>query len=261
MVKIAAIQMSSTDSISDNLKYAAQLINEAADKGVQLVGLPEGFCLYGVNNEKKIQHAETFGFGVVQDYLANIALKNKIWILGGAFLIKETDGRIYITSLVYNSSGECVAKYHKIHLFKAFLNNNEYNEANFASPGRDYVVISTPFGRLGLSICFDLRFPLVYHKLSQLGAEIIAAPSAFTYVTGKMHWEILLRCRAIDSFSYIFAPAQYGIHVNGFRTYGHAMIVNPRGEIIAEMQEEKGGFITADIDLREVYQIRKRIIK
>jgi predicted amidohydrolase len=262
MVKVAAVQMCASHILEDNLKEVSLLVKEASNLGARLIGFPEGFSLYGVSNEIKHDYVEQLGSGVVQGHLANLAAKYNMWILGGSVFIKEPDGRIYITSLVYNSNGECVARYNKINLFKAFLSHNlEYVESSFASPGRDHVVIPTPIGRLGLSICFDLRFPQLYQKLYQLGAEIISAPSAFTHITGQKHWEVLLRSRALDTFSFMFAPAQYGVHSNGLRTYGHAMIVNPWGEVIQEMHEDKSGLVVADIDIREVYQARKKIIK
>jgi predicted amidohydrolase len=261
MSKFAAIQMCASSNIDENLSTAQVLIHEAYEKGAEFIALPEGFSLYGVDREKKIAHAERIGDGKVQNFLANMAQKYKVWLLGGTVLIKEHNQQYYISSLLYNSAGECIARYNKINLFKANLNHMRYAETDIASPGSDYVVVATPFGRVGFSVCFDLRFPALFQKLYQLGAEIIAVPSAFTYITGAAHWEVLLRARALDTFCYIVAPAQFGKHDNGYKTYGHSMIINPWGEIMERLTLPQNGIVIQNLDMREVYRCRNKIIK
>lgn len=262
MFKFAAIQMCAHHIVDDNLGLASQLIQKACDDGADVIGLPEGFSHYGLNRADKLAHAEEDGQGVVQDFLATMALKYKVWLLGGTVLIKQASGHYYISSLFYNPQGIRVARYNKIHLFRANLTSTlQYSETDIASPGEDYIVVTTPFGRIGLSVCFDLRFPEHFKKLYQLGAEVIAVPSAFTYITGKAHWELLLRCRALDTFCFIVAPAQFGKHSNGLQTFGHTMIINPWGEIKNILRTPQNGIVMENIDIREVYQCRRKILK
>jgi predicted amidohydrolase len=262
MTRIAALQLSANHVVGDNLELAADLILTAADRGAKIAALPEAFSHYAMNMDDRMANVERLGHGKVQDFLATAAQKNQIWLIGGTLLIQDVDDKIYISCLIFNDKGERVGIYRKMHLFEANLSPYEqYSEASFAQAGHEPLVITTPFGRLGCSVCFDLRFPKLYQNLFNLGAEIIFAPSCFTYTTGRAHWEILLRARAIDTFAYLVAPAQYGHHTNGKKTYGHSMIINPWGEVEAELSEEKAGVVFHDIQLKQVYQARKKIIK
>lgn len=262
MTRIAAVQLSANHQIQENLQLAANLMKQAADQGAKIVALPEAFSHYAMDMNDRMAAVEDLGQGEVQDFLADQAQQHKIWLIGGTILIRDLDGKIYISSLVFNDQGERIGIYRKIHLFRANLSSQEqYCEYDFAHPGQNPLVVNSPYGRLGCSVCFDLRFPEHFQKLHRLGADIIFAPSCFTYTTGSAHWDILLRARALDTFSYLIAPAQYGLHSNGRKTYGHSMIVNPWGEIEAIIKEEKAGIAISDIHLNQVYLTRKKIIK
>jgi predicted amidohydrolase len=254
--------MCSNHIVEDNLKQANSLINQAIQAHAELIVLPECFSHLGLNTEDKLRHSEKFGVGRVQEFLAHQAQKHSVWIVGGAQLIRNDDESIHISSLIFDPNGECVGRYNKNHLFKAKLSNHEeYSEASIATKGTEKLVADTPFGKIGFSICFDLRFPEHYQQLYQLGAEILLAPSSFTYTTGKVHWEVLCRSRALDTFSYVIAPAQCGKHTNGFHSYGHSMVVSPWGEVIGELKEANIGVLINEIHLKNVFDTRKKIIK
>jgi nitrilase len=262
MSKVAAIQMCSNHIVADNLKQASGLIEQAIDAGAELIVLPECFSHLGLNVEDKIQHSEKFGRGQVQEYLAHTAQKYSAWIVCGALLIRNDDDSIHISSLFYNPNGECIGRYNKNHLFKAKLSNCEqYSEASIASHGTELLVVDSPFGKIGFSICFDLRFPEHFQKLYDMGAEILLAPSSFAYTTGRVHWEVLCRSRALDTFSYLIAPAQCGTHSNGFNSYGNSMIVSPWGELLAKLNEPNIGVLICEIDVQSVWDTRQKIIK
>lgn len=261
MSKIAAIQMCSTTNVDENLKQAALLIAEAASEGAQLAVLPEMFPLFGFDTKDKVLVKEEPGSGKIQDFLATISQKYGIWIVGGTIPLSSNDqNKIKAACLVFDSTGLQIGRYDKIHLFDVQLSEQEfYRESDSTEPGKDLTVIDTPLGKLGLCVCFDLRFPDLFHKLFLLGAEIIAVPSAFTKQTGHAHWEILMRCRAIDSFCYMIGACQGGKHHNNRETYGHSMIINPWGEIVAQAKPSGSGIIYSEIDLQNLYAIRKQI--
>lgn len=262
MTKIAAIQLCSSDNIDDNLATTAHLIQQAADKGAKLVVLPEMFAYLGSGKQTDTSMtAEQPGSGKVQDFLACSALKHSIWIVGGTLPIMcNKTNKIKAACLVFNNEGIQVARYDKMHLFDVQLPGGEcYKESATIAPGDKLSVIETPLGKLGLCVCFDIRFPHMFTELTALGAEIIAIPAAFTQQTGQAHWELLMRCRALDSFCYIIGAGQGGIHPNGRRTHGHSMIVSPWGDILDEILTPSPAIAFAEIDLQTLHDIRARI--
>lgn len=258
MSKCAAIQMASSPNVGANLLEADKLIGEAANAGAELVALPENFALMGEHETDKLKVKEADGAGPIQDFLAAAALKHRVWIVGGTIpLAGENDNKVRASSLVYNDRGERVARYDKMHLFDVSVpdTEEEYRESNSIEPGHEPVIVDTPFGKLGLSVCYDLRFPELYRKLAALGAEILLVPSAFTAQTGAAHWEVLLRARAIENLCYVIAPNQGGFHINGRKTFGHSMIVDPWG-LILDSHNNGSGFVCADIDRERLEKVR-----
>jgi nitrilase len=257
--KIAALQMASGPQLQANLMEAGRLIKEAAAQGAEMVVLPETFVLMGKQEQERLAIAETAGDGPIQQFLQQQAQKYKVWIVAGTIPIRSDDpDHAYATSFLYNAQGEVVARYDKIHLFDAMVGENRdtYTESAATKPGAQPVVVDTPFGRLGMSVCYDLRFPELYRRLSEAGAQILVVPSAFTEITGKAHWEVLLRARAIENLCYVVAAAQGGYHVNGRTTYGHSMVVDYWGNIL-NMREKGAGIVTASLDLASLEQQRK----
>lgn len=261
MSKAAAIQMCSSHLVRENLTTAAKLIKNAASNGAKLVVLPEMFAIMGKTPKDKVLAKEPFGHGVIQDFLSQEAKKNDVWLVGGTIPIRCDDPeKIRASCLVYNSLGKCMARYDKIHLFDAIISASEsYQESDSTQAGDQVVVVDTPIGKLGLAVCYDLRFPHLFTALRNRGAEIIAVPSAFTVKTGEAHWKLLSRSRAIDSFCYIVGACQGGMHANGRKTYGHSLIVDPWGAVVDERQEATEGVVYAPIQLEELYKIRQSI--
>lgn len=258
--RVAAIQMCSTDNVSDNLTQAKQYIQQAVDDGAKLIVLPENFAMMGLDPKDNLKYKEVFGHGMIQDFLRHAASHNGIWVVGGTIpiAIPEYAEKVYASSLVFNSQGECVARYDKIHLFDIALHAEQeiHNESQTIYPGQNIVVFDSPFGKCGLAICYDIRFPELFRAMQEKGVEIIVLPSAFTVPTGKAHWDILIRARAIENQAYLIAAAQTGVHTNQRKTYGHSMIVNPWGDVIAILTHAKG-FVCADIDLHYLHQLRR----
>jgi len=247
MSKDSAIQMSSGPNIQANLDEAAKLIEQAASQGAELLVLPENFSQMATTDKERVSSAEVAGEGLVQSFLSMQASKNKCWIVGGTIPIQsEEAGKAYSSSLVFNDKGEQVARYDKIHMFDVLIeeNNETYNESATTTAGEEIVVIDTPFGRLGLSVCYDLRFPELYRTMIDQGMEICALPAAFTAFTGQSHWEPLIRARAIENQCYMVAAAQGGYHLNNRQTFGHSMIVNPWGNILGSVGTGPGVVIT-----------------
>lgn len=287
--KIAAIQMASGPKVRANLMEASRLIREAANKGAQMVVLPESFALMAMHEVENIKRAERQGdcasHSTIQNTLKQCAIENKIWIVAGSIPLlsdkseSNNSEKVSAASLMFNDKGEIVARYNKIHLFDVDIQannqasnqakNNEdaqndngnkgnesYRESDTFEAGKDIVVVDTPCGKVGMSICYDLRFPMLYQEMVKQGAQVILVPSAFTYTTGEMHWEPLLKARAIETQCYVIAAAQGGFHVNGRRTYGHSMAIDYLGKTQALL--EKGtGVITIDIDLQEQAKLRQ----
>lgn len=247
MSKVAAIQMTSGPNVQANLDEAAKLIEQASSQGAKLVVLPENFSQMPMTDQERVGNAESLGEGLVQDFLANQAEKNNTWIVGGTIPIKsEQRDKAYASSLVYNDQGEQVARYDKIHMFDVLIeqSNETYTESATTVAGEKVVVIDTPFGRMGLSVCYDLRFPELYRTMVDQGMEVCVIPSSFTAFTGQSHWEPLIRARAIENQCYVIAAAQGGYHVNNRQTYGHSMIVSPWGNILGSVGTGPGVVLT-----------------
>ncbi len=260
MPHIAAIQMTSTNDVEINLQTAARFIAQAAAQGATLIALPEMFVIFGTDTEKKAAR-ETFGVGKIQTFLSEQAKQHKIWLIGGTIpLICDIPNKSRAACLVYNPEGICVARYDKMHLFDVQLNTTTeiYRESDFIEPGTEIKTVETSIGKVGLSVCYDVRFPELYRHLSEQGAEILSVPSAFTVPTGQAHWEILLRARAIENQCYVLAPAQTGQHNAKRQTYGHSVIIDPWGKIIAQ-REAGEGVIVAEVDLNYLKEVRRKI--
>jgi deaminated glutathione amidase len=257
--KIAAIQMASGPNVRANLESAKRLIEQAVESGAKLVVLPENFAIMGLSESDKVAVSEADGEGPIQDFLARQASNHGIWLVGGTVPIKSSDpARVYAACLLYNDRGERVARYDKIHLFDVHLmdSNESYNESETTLNGNDVVVVDTPFGRLGLAVCYDLRFPELFRNMLDQGVEIVCLPSAFTALTGNAHWESLIRARAIENLSYVVAAAQGGYHINGRETHGHSMIVDPWGNILNQLKSGSG-VVIADLDQEWLSRIRR----
>ena len=252
--RIAAIQMVSAPELAANLAAADRLIAEAARAGARLAALPENFYLIGRHETDKVRLREPDGKGPIQDFLAGAAKKHGLWLVGGTAPIEcgEND-RILSACLVFDATGRRVARYDKMHLFRFDGGEERHDEARTLQPGAGAVALESPFGRLALSICYDVRFPELYRSLGTFDAMFV--PSAFTVPTGAAHWELLLRARAIENQAYVVAPAQGGLHASGRRTYGHTMVVDPWGTVLAERAEGEG-VVLADIDPERTRQVR-----
>ncbi|HMH89388.1 MAG TPA: carbon-nitrogen hydrolase family protein [Steroidobacteraceae bacterium] len=260
MGKVAAIQMTSSHVVAENLASAEALLREAKDAGALIACLPENFSFIGLKDADKLQVAEPDGNGQVQAFLSETAAKLNLWILGGTIVIRTNDSsRVANSSLLIDADGKRVVRYDKIHLFDVTIpgRNEQYRESNHVLPGRDPVLADTPVGKLGLSVCYDMRFPELYRELVLQGAEWLAMPAAFTVPTGLAHWETLLRARAIENLCYVVAPAQSGLHTSGRETYGDSLIVDYWGQVLSRLAKGTG-VITADIDLASQAESRAR---
>lgn len=258
MSKCAAIQMASSPNISSNLLEAEKLIAEAAKAGAELVALPENFALMGDHELDKIKAKEIDGTGQIQSFLATVAKKYAVWVIGGTIPIAGDDSnKVRAACLVYNDKGERIARYDKMHLFDVNVpgTSEVYRESDSIEPGFELLVLDTPFGKLGIAVCYDLRFPEFFRKMSKQGVEILVIPSAFTSETGAAHWELLLRARAVENLCYVIAPNQGGFHVNGRKTFGHSMIIDPWG-VVLDCYKTGSGFVSADIDLERLEKVR-----
>ncbi len=259
MSKVAAIQMTSGPNVQANLDEAAKLIAQAASQGAELIVLPENFSQMPMTELERVGNAEKPGDGLVQNFLSTQAAKHKTWIVGGTIPIRSDDkAKAYSSSLVYDADGKQVARYNKIHMFDVLIEeqNETYNESATTVAGDEPIVIDTPFGKLGLSVCYDLRFPELFRTMVDMGMEICVIPSAFTAFTGQSHWEPLIRARAIENQCFVIAAAQGGYHVNNRQTYGHSMIVNPWGNILGSVGTGAGVVIT-EIDKSVLETTRK----
>jgi len=255
--KIAAIQMASGPNVEGNLNEARRHISKAVEQGAKLVVLPEFFAIMGMEAKDTVKVREEVGQGNIQQFLSETARKHKIWLVGGTIpLVANSPDKVRNSCLVYDETGAQVARYDKIHLFNLTLGNEQYNEAQTIEAGNQVVVIDSPFGRIGLAVCYDLRFPELFRAMKNV--DIIVLPAAFTATTGKMHWEPLVRARAIENLSYFIAAAQGGYHVNGRETHGHSMIVDPWGRIMDELQRGSG-VVIADINPSYQASLRKSL--
>jgi nitrilase len=258
MIRVAAIQMVSTDYVETNLSSAAKLIQQAAADRAELLVLPENFPLMGMHEQDKIAIREPYGNGPIQTFMEDQARLHNIWLMGGTIPIQaDAPDKIRATCLLYNPQGECVARYDKIHLFDVSVNGGDetYNESSTIEAGTGITVAKTPFGNIGMSVCYDLRFPELYRNMHGQDVNIITVPSAFTAITGKAHWETLLRARAVENLCYVIAPNQGGRHINNRETWGHSMVINPWGDILAVVEQGEG-IACADIDLDQLKTLR-----
>ncbi len=263
--KAAVIQMTSSIDIKENLATAAKLIERAAKEGAGLVVLPEMFPLMGAATGARaaLSIAEAYGGGSIQAFLSDQAKLNDMWIVGGTIpLVTDDPNRFRAACIVYNNAGEQVARYDKIHLFDVCIEKGveEYKESATVEPGdvEALVVVDTPIGKLGLGVCYDIRFPVLFQSLMHAGAEIIALPAAFTVKTGAAHWKILARARSIETLCYGLFSCQVGVHAPGRSTYGHSMITNPWGEVLGIL-EEGIGVVIAEIDIDFLHSVRKNL--
>jgi len=249
-VRVAAIQMNSGPVVAENLALAEQLLADAASDGCGMAVLPENFALMPERGRDKALHAEQPGDGPIQDFLSAVAERHGIWIVSGSMpLVSPQIGaeRVYGACPVYDSSGVARAMYRKIHLFDVDVGEESYRESRSMYPGDELVTVDAPCGRIGLTICYDLRFPEMFRRLIDDGATVFTVPAAFTATTGEAHWHTLLRARAIENLAYVIAPGQYGRHPDNRSTFGHSLICDPWGRILAE-QAAGNGVIAADID-------------
>jgi len=259
MSQVAAIQMASGPNVNANLLEAGRLIGDAVNAGASLVVLPENFAFLGHTDADTLAIAETDGEGPIQKFLAQQAEQHGIWLVGGTIPMQGGDDKhLRSACLVFNDKGERVARYDKIHLFDVHIDisNESYNESETTEAGDEVVVIDTPFGRMGIAICYDLRFPELFRHMLDAGMQLIVMPSAFTAITGKAHWEVLTRARAIENLCYVIAADQGGFHISGRETHGDTMIVDPWGQVLNRLQTGSG-FITAELDHQQVDKVRK----
>src|SRR3984893_9935155 len=260
MGKVAAIQMTSSHIVADNLAAAGDLLREAKGLGCDIACLPENFSFIGLRDADKLQGAGADGAGRVHSVLSDTARKLKMWILGGTIVIRgDSERRVANASLLIDDAGKRVARYDKIHLFEVTIpgRDEQYRESTHVMPGRELVIADTPVGKLGLSVCYDMRFPELYRELGSKGAEWLAMPAAFTVPTGRAHWETLLRARAIENLCYVVAPAQTGLHTSGRETYGDTLIADYWGQVVSRLAKG-AGVITAEIDLAKEAETRAR---
>jgi nitrilase len=263
-MKIAALQMVSAIERETNLARAHALLAQAAAQGAELAVLPEYFCALGARDTDKLALRETPGSGRVQGFLADAAREFGLWIAGGTLPLAAGDAHhVFNSSLVYAPDGNCVARYDKIHLFRFDNGRERYDESRTIAPGAQPVCFDLPSRdghrwRVGLSVCYDLRFPELYRALARDGAELLLVPSAFTHTTGAAHWEVLLRARAIENLAWVAAPAQGGRHENGRRTWGQSMVVDPWGTVVAQQAQEEG-VVLFDITAQQVGQARAQL--
>ncbi|MCO5108965.1 MAG: carbon-nitrogen hydrolase family protein [Burkholderiaceae bacterium] len=264
-LRVAAVQMVSAANVSENLARAEQLIGEAAAAGARLVALPEYFVLLGRTDRDKLSIRERDGEGPLQSFLSGQAAAHGIWLVGGTLpLASANPGKVLNTTLVYGPDGHRAARYDKIHLFGFDNGSERFDEAATIAPGRTPTVfdLEAPAAggapaatwRVGLSVCYDLRFPELYRALAPV--DLVLAPSAFTWTTGSAHWEVLLRARAIENQCYLLAPAQGGQHENGRRTWGHSMLVDPWGEVVAARAADGEGVVVGDVSRGRLRQVR-----
>ncbi len=257
VTRVAAVQMASGPNVEGNLREAARLIERAVEQGAQLVALPEHFAIMGMRDEDKVSVREKEGGGPIQEFLAATAKKHGIWLVGGSIPLEcSAPDKVRNSSMVYNGSGQLVARYDKIHLFGFEMGDEHYFEQRTIQPGDRVVTVDSPFGRIGLSVCYDLRFPELYRAMKDI--DIIFVPSAFTETTGRAHWEILVRARAIENLAYVVAPAQGGYHVNGRETHGDSMIVDPWGVVLDRLHRGSGVVVTG-INLQHLQRLRQSL--
>ena len=260
-MRAAALQMRSGVEVGANLTDARRLIGGAAAAGAALVVLPENFALMPAGEGQRRQVAESLGGGPIQDFLADQARTLGIWIVGGTLSLRTGGDKVRSACLVYSPDGERVARYDKLHLFDVNLDNGEhYRESDFIEAGEVVgPVIETAIGRLAVTVCYDLRFPELFRTLAALQVDVFAVPSAFTAHTGRAHWDVLLKARAIENQAYVIGANQAGRHANGRETWGHSMIVNPWGQVLAVKDSEPPGWVLAEMDAQALATVRRAL--
>jgi nitrilase len=257
VTRVAAVQLASGPNIKGNLNEAGRLIEMAVAGGAKLVALPEYFAIMGLRDGDKVKAREKPGDGPIQEFLAAEARKHGIWLVGGSVpLDSSSPDKVRNSCLVYDDQGRLAARYDKIHLFGFEMGKERYEEERTIEPGRDVVTVDAPFGRLGLSVCYDLRFPELYRAMKAV--DIILVPSAFTETTGKAHWETLVRARAIENLAYVLAPAQGGYHLSGRETHGDSMIVDPWG-VVLDRLPRGSGVVMASVNLQHLRNLRQSL--
>ena len=269
-MKVATIQMVSGVQVQGNLARARELLEQAAALGAELAVLPEYFCLLGQRDTDKLEVREAFGTGPIQQCLSDAARALGMWIVGGSLPLVVTEGapddgqtRVHNSSLVFDPTGACVQRYDKIHLFRFDNGRERFDESRVQLRGHDPASFELPSRdghrwKVGMSVCYDLRFPEMYRQYSAAGTDLLLVPSAFTFATGKAHWELLLRARAVENLAYVAAPAQGGLHENGRRTWGHSMQVDPWGEVLCE-RDESDGVDVVELDIERLRQVRQQL--
>ena len=254
---VAAVQMVSSPVVEENLETAARLLAEAARRKAQLVTMPEYWPIMGRSDTDKVGHAEEPGHGRIQDFMAAQAREHGFWLIGGTLpLVSRDAGKVLNTTLVYDPQGRPVGRYDKIHLFGFNKGSESYDEARTIVPGESVQAFEAPFGRVGMSICYDLRFPELFRAMGE--CALIVVPAAFTHTTGLAHWEVLLRARAIENQCYVLAAAQGGLHPNGRRTFGHSMLIDPWGQV-KDVLEEGEGVVSGQIDPGFLAEVRANL--
>lgn len=257
MARVGLVQMVSSAKVADNLLQVERYMVQAKEEQVELVVFPENFAFMGLKDTDKWQIAETYGQGPIQEKISQLAKKFGLWVVAGTMPLKGSGTKVRASSIVYDDDGLSVARYDKIHLFDARVSEQEsHQESSSVERGHELVVVDSPVGKIGLTVCYDLRFSELYQHLMRRGAELFTVPSAFTAVTGQAHWDVLLRARAIENLCYVLAPNQSGRHENERQTYGHSMVVEPWGKVLVK-KELSTGLVTADIDLQRLQQLRQ----
>ncbi len=257
LYRVAAVQTVSGPEVEANLREIGMLIAQAADLGARLVALPEYFAVISPDEQAKVRIREREGSGPLQDFLREAAVRHGIWLIGGTVPLVSNDAtKVRNATLVYDDQGVQVARYDKIHLFGFRRGEEHYEESATIEPGNEVVSFDAPFGRVALSVCYDLRFPELFRAMGKV--DLIVLPAAFTYTTGEAHWEVLLRARAIENQCYVLAPAQGGRHPSGRRTFGDTMLIDPWGEVVARRREGPG-VVTGDIDLQHIARVRQSL--
>lgn len=258
--KVAAIQMNSGADVTANLAQAKLLIQQAVAAGAELIVLPEMFPIRGQHDADKLAVKEIIGSGPIQKFLMQQAQEHKIWLVGGTIpIMSEEADKIYAAALVYDAQGKQVARYDKIHMFDVFVGEQTYQESATIISGKTPLILDTPFGRLALAVCYDIRFPDFTSYLARHNAEIVAVPTAFTAVTGKAHWDILIRNLALQTQAFVVAACEVGSHPNGRVTYGHSVIVDPWGSKLAEQIADIPASITAELDFNILQKVRNNM--
>ncbi len=259
-MKVAAIQMTSTRDVQANLRDAGRLVGEAARQGAKLVVLPENFSFLGSTDAERVAAVERFGVGPAQRFLAEAAEEHGLWLVGGTIPLPDGGDRASSRSLLVGPDGKVAAHYDKIHLFDVDIPGRaaeRYSESATTLAGTRVVAAATPLARIGMTVCYDIRFPALFHRLSVLGTDIVVVPAAFTVPTGEVHWLPLLQARAIESLVYVVAAGQWGEHAGGRKTYGHSLILGPWGERLAELPAGPG-VVCADLDMIRLAELRQR---